>query len=255
MSVSINWSIIAIYAGGIVILLNLVDVLLRPHQREWLRGRTKQLSDWLNTWSFRAFLAKLGGKNFSYWACIIAHGLLVILMVWALVDAVREDGLAILADWQLIIMFVVVGTFALAGWFLRPVWHHALRFYASEGHLLWFGLKTIVTFVLLWALMYSAFLGLERYGSAFFGELGFEYGGFATYAVGVVTALIILIFYFFFILFFFTYALWLFMLVLGGLVALLRFLLIRMVEHKKGPVFALSAIVAAIGAAYEYWSG
>ncbi|WP_136659789.1 hypothetical protein [Nitratireductor sp. XY-223] len=238
---------IAIYTGAVVGVLKLADWALLARQREWLQTAGKNLWERLEGIRVRDIVAGLGNRRFAYWACFVSHGLFVVIFLAMLLFALLGgaefedgDGVYVFAS-----TFAVIAFFAAAAVLLRRPWHVAMRWFASDGRLWLLVLKTFAAFGLLYGFMTFVLFPLFY----FLIEQMIVVNGVSVLSwQGVILNVAFIPTYFFMILFLIIWGAMLVFCFLWVALHAFRFVLLRVVEHDKGPVLGLAGLLIAIGA-------
>ncbi|MEP1207400.1 MAG: hypothetical protein ABJM29_15595 [Rhizobiaceae bacterium] len=204
--------------------------------------------------NFRQMLMWLGRQKVVYRACMIAYGSFAVLFALLSIFAIATDEIAF--DGQIMPYFLIFGfvaLFGVAAFVLRFPWWIALRWYVSDGNLLYFFVKTMLTFVAIYLALLGLMFGLENIMPYLADEMGISSP--TDWRMLIILLLFVLVFifiYFFMILFFFVYAALIIYLMLFGAIWLSRFILLRVIKHNRGPVLGLAGLLIAIGAVLEF---
>lgn len=128
-----------------------------------------------------------------------------------------------------------------------------MHWYASNDRLWFLALKTIVTFVALYGFMELILIPTFEFAVGYTSEnMDFSVFGWHVVAINVLVFAIFIPFYFFMIVFFIAYGALLLLLNLWLVLYGACFVLLRVVEHDRGPVLGLAGLLVGFGAIAKY---
>ncbi len=252
---------IAIYVGLVVGMLKLLDWVLRKPQKDWIQDKSETLWLKLSEYSARTILLWAGKRKSAYGACIIVHwsiagfyiiGILYLLMFGDYYRELEESQSSLLVKMSIGTGFL----FFVLGIVLRRPWHVFLKFYASDGNVFVCAVKTVTTFFVLFLSLFGLMkFALMNLDTGFISHINDD---FFNGAISIELVFMFLFGLFFTVLYLFVLAflvLWMVMILVlyaESMVFIARFILLRIVEHAKGPVLGLAGLLIAIGAIVKF---